>query len=287
MAVALQRFDKRITLLYPGGWRLAPSPFFHSQTFTMNHPQPPFPRPSQAPPAFHLLVKPTGAACNLDCAYCFFLDKEALYPHSKFRMTDEMLEEYIRQLIEAHQTDHVTIAWQGGEPTLMGLDFYRRSVELVEKYRRPGMEIMHSMQTNGVLLNDAWCEFFKENNFLIGISLDGPRYLHDIYRRDKGGGPTFDRVMRGVRCLQKHGVEFNVLVTVNRANADFPLEVYRFLRDEAGADWLQFIPISWSASTPTAAPSTNRGPRSQIARCSPSSSGVFSAPSSTNGSSTT
>jgi uncharacterized protein len=190
-----------------------------------------------------VLVKPTGAACNLDCAYCFFLDKEALYPNSKFRMSDELLESYIRQLIESHEADEVSIAWQGGEPTLMGLDFYRRSVELAEKYRRPGMEIRHSMQTNGTLLDDDWCAFFKENNFLIGISLDGPRELHDIYRRDKGGGPTFDRVMRGLRCLQKHEVEFNVLVTVNRVNGDFPLEVYRFLRDEAGVDWMQFIPI--------------------------------------------
>ena len=200
-------------------------------------------RPPGAPPAFHLLTKPTGAACNLDCAYCFFLDKEALYPNSRFRMSDELQEQYIRQLIESHQSDHVVIAWQGGEPTLMGLDFYRRSVVLAEKYRRPGMEILHTMQTNGTLLDDEWCAFFKENNFLIGISIDGPRELHDIYRRDKGGGPTFDKVMRGIRCLQKHGVDFNVLVTVNRANADFPLEVYRFLRDDAGADWMQFIPI--------------------------------------------
>jgi len=201
------------------------------------------PRPPQAPPAFHVLVKPTGAACNLDCAYCFFLDKEALYPNSKFRMSDELLESYIRQLIESHEADEVSIAWQGGEPTLMGLDFYRRAVVIAEKYRRPDMEIRHSMQTNGTLLDDDWCAFFKENNFLIGISLDGPRALHDIYRRDKGGGPTFDRVMRGLRCLQKHEVEFNVLVTVNRVNGDFPLEVYRFLRDEAGVDWMQFIPI--------------------------------------------
>jgi len=202
-----------------------------------------FPRPPQAPPAFHVLVKPTGAACNLDCAYCFFLDKEALYPNSKFRMSDELLETYIRQLIESHKTNEVALAWQGGEPTLMGLDFYRRAVALAEKYRQPGMEIKHSMQTNGTLLDDDWCTFFKENNFLIGISLDGPRALHDIYRRDKGGGPTFDRVMRGLRCLQKHGVDFNVLVAVNRVNADFPLDVYRFLRDEAGVDWIQFIPI--------------------------------------------
>ena len=186
-------------------------------------------RPPNAPPAFHLLAKPTGAICNLDCAYCFFLDKEVLYPGSKFRMSEPVLEQYVRQLIEAHQTNDVNIAWQGGEPTLMGLDFYRRVLVLVEKYRRPGMNFLHTMQTNGTLLNDEWAAFFKEHNFLIGISIDGPRVLHDAYRVDKGGKPTFDNVMRGLRLLQKHGVDFNVLTTVNRANADFPLEVYRFL----------------------------------------------------------
>lgn len=200
-------------------------------------------RPSGAPPAFHLLAKPTGAACNLDCAYCFFLDKEVLYPGSKFRMSDPMLEQYIRQLIESHQENEVNIAWQGGEPTLMGLDFYRRAMILVEKYRRPGMRFLHTMQTNGTLLDDEWCAFFKEHDFLIGISLDGPRPLHDVYRVDKGGRPTFDRVMRGLRLLQKHAVEYNVLTTVNHINADYPLEVYRFLRDEVGTTWMQFIPV--------------------------------------------
>ncbi len=201
------------------------------------------PRPSGAPPAFHLLAKPTGAACNLDCAYCFFLDKEVLYPGSKFRMSETMLEQYIRQLIESHQTDAVNIAWQGGEPTLMGLDFFRRAMALVEKYRRPGMTFLHTIQTNGTLLDDEWADFFKEHDFLIGISLDGPRQLHDIYRLDKGGKPTFDKVMRGLRLLQKYGVEYNVLTTINRVNADYPLDVYRFLRDDAGTTWMQFIPV--------------------------------------------
>jgi uncharacterized protein len=200
-------------------------------------------QPEQAPPAFHLLAKPTGAACNLDCAYCFFLDKEVFYPGSKFRMSEPVLEQYIRQLIESHQTKSVNIAWQGGEPTLMGLEFYRRAMALVEKYRRPSMTFLHTMQTNGTLLDDEWGEFFAQHNFLIGVSIDGPQPLHDIYREDKGGGPTFDKVMRGLRVLQKHGVDFNVLTTVNRVNADFPLEVYRFLRDEAGATWMQFIPV--------------------------------------------
>lgn len=199
--------------------------------------------PDNAPPAFHLLAKPSGAICNLDCAYCFFLDKEIFYPGSKFRMNDEVLEQYIRQLIESHQTNLVTIAWQGGEPTLMGLDFYRRVMLLVKKYRRPGMTFEHTMQTNGTLLNDEWCVFYKEHNFLIGISIDGPSQLHDIYRVDKGGAPTLKNVMRGLRLLQKHGVEYNVLTTVNRVNADYPLEVYRFLRDEVGTTWMQFIPV--------------------------------------------
>jgi uncharacterized protein len=201
------------------------------------------PLSEHAPPAFHLLAKPTGAACNLDCAYCFFLDKEVFYPGSQFRMSDSLLEQYIRQLIESHQTEIVNIAWQGGEPTLMGLDFFKRAIELAEKYRRPGMSFLHTLQTNGTLLNDEWAAFFKAHDFLIGISLDGPRELHDIYRLDKGGNPTFDRVMRGVRLLQKHAVEFNVLTAVNRVNGDYPLEVYRFLRDEVGADWMQFIPV--------------------------------------------
>ncbi len=198
---------------------------------------------TNAPPRIHVLAKPTGAACNLACAYCFFLDKELLYPGSRFRMSDEVLEAFIRQLIEAHGGNEVTVAWQGGEPTLMGLDFYRRAIELQKKHARPGMTFENTMQTNGTLLDDEWCEFFKENDYLIGISIDGPRHLHDTYRLDKGGGPTFDRVMRGLRLLQKHGVEHNILVAVNRTNADYPLEVYRFLRDEARTAWIQFIPV--------------------------------------------
>ena len=195
------------------------------------------------PPRIHILAKPSGATCNLACSYCFFLDKELLYPNSKFRMSDDVLENYIRQLIETHRSNQVTVAWQGGEPTLMGVDFYRRAIEYQEKYRRPGMTFENTMQTNGTLLNDEWCQFFKENNFLIGISIDGPRHLHDAHRVDKGGGPTFDKVMRGLRLLQKHGVEYNILVTVNRVTGDHPKEIYRFLRDEVGTSWIQFIPV--------------------------------------------
>jgi uncharacterized protein len=194
------------------------------------------------PPRIHVLAKPTGAICNLNCAYCFFLNKDRLYPGSHFRMSDAMLETYIRQLIEYHRSPQVTVSWQGGEPTLMGIDFYRRALGYQRRYKKPGMVFENTLQTNGTLLNDAWCEFFKEHNFLIGISIDGPRHLHDVYRRDKQGQPTFDQVMQGLRLLQKHGVEYNILVTVNRVNAGHPLEVYRFLRDEAGTDWIQFIP---------------------------------------------
>ncbi len=204
---------------------------------------PPLTMPKNAPPAFHILAKPTGAICNLNCQYCFFLTKEKLYPGSRFRMADDLLELYIRQLIESQQVPEVNVAWQGGEPTLMGLDFFRRSIELVERYRKPGQRILHSIQTNGTLLDDEWAAFFKQHNFLVGLSVDGPRELHDAYRVDKGGRPTFERVMRGVERLRAHGADFNILACVHAANADHPLDVYRFLRDEVGAQFVQFIPI--------------------------------------------
>ena len=198
---------------------------------------------AKAPPGFHLLVKPTGAICNLDCKYCFFLSKEMLYPGSRFRMADDLLETYIRQLLEAHRTPEVTIGWQGGEPTLMGLDFFKLSVEYVEKYKKPNQHVLHTMQTNGTKLDDAWGGFFKEHDFLIGLSIDGPREMHDAYRVNKGGSGTFDQVMHVLGILQKHGVEYNILTTVHAANADHPLELYRFLRDEVKTSFMQFIPI--------------------------------------------
>jgi len=199
--------------------------------------------PDSAPRAYHVLAKPTGAICNLDCKYCFFLSKEVIYPGSRFRMPDEVLEAYIQQLLTSHQVPEVTIAWQGGEPALMGLDFFRRSVELVERYRKPGQQVAYTMQTNGTLLDDEWCAFFKANNFLIGLSVDGPRQMHDTYRLDKGGQGTFDRVARGWELLARHQVDVNILCTVHAANADHPVEVYRFFRDELGARFIQFIPI--------------------------------------------
>jgi uncharacterized protein len=195
------------------------------------------------PPGFHVMLKPRGAICNLDCAYCYFLAKERLYPGSRFRMADELLVEYTKQYIASQHAPEVTFGWQGGEPTLMGLDFFRRALELQAEHRRPGTRIYNTLQTNATLLNDEWCRFFKEHSFLIGVSLDGPRELHDHYRYDKGGKPTFDRVMHGIELLRRHGVDFNILTTVHAANGAHPLEVYRFLRDEVGTRFIQFIPI--------------------------------------------
>ena len=227
---------------------------------------------NHAPPAFHLLAKPTGAICNLDCQYCFFLSKEELYPGSgpsgtrvRFRMTDKVLEAYIQQLLAAHRTPEVAVAWQGGEPTLMGLDFFRRSVELVEKHKKPDQTVAYTIQTNGTRLDDAWGAFFREHNFLVGLSVDGPQALHDAYRVDKGGAGSFDRVMAGWQVLRRHEVDVNILCTVHAANADHPLEVYRFFRDELGAKaepnaplFIQFIPIVERA-TPETLPEANRG----------------------------
>ena len=199
--------------------------------------------PGPMPRAFHLMTKPSGAICNLDCKYCYFLSKERLYPGSDFRMNPTLLEEYTRQYIAAQQVPEVTFAWQGGEPTLMGLDFFREAVSYQQKHKKPGMRIHNSFQTNGVLLDDDWAQFFRESDFLIGLSVDGPAHLHDAYRVDKGGQPTFARVMRGREVLQRNKVNFNVLCTVHAANADHPLEVYRYFRDELQVDFMQFIPI--------------------------------------------
>jgi len=214
--------------------------------------------PKNAPPAYHLLVKPTGAICNLDCKYCFFLSKEMLYPGSRFRMADELLETYIKQMLESQRVPEVALAWQGGEPTLMGLDFFKRSVELAQKHKRPDQRISHTMQTNGTKLDDEWCAFFKENDFLIGLSVDGPREIHDTYRVNKGGAGSFDQVKRGWEYLRKHEVEFNILCTVHAANADHPLEVYRYFRDELETNFIQFIPIIERA-TPDFLPLANVG----------------------------
>jgi uncharacterized protein len=203
----------------------------------------PEPRPRSTPPSFHVLTKPTGAVCNLDCTYCFFLSKEALYPGSEFRMSDETHEQYIRQLLESHTTERVTVAWQGGEPSLMGLDFFRTTLELVEKHRRPYQRIEHTLQTNGTKLDEEWASFFAEHRFLVGLSMDGPPDIHDAQRVDKGGRGTHAQVLRAARLLTEAGVEFNILCTVHALNGDRGVEVYRYFRDEVGAGFMQFIPI--------------------------------------------
>ncbi len=188
------------------------------------------------------MTKPIGPLCNLDCKYCFYLEKENLYPQtSDWRMPDDVLESYIRQYIEAQNAEVISFAWQGGEPTLLGVDYFRKVVELEKRYAN-GKRIKNAFQTNGILLDDRWGEFLAENRFLVGLSIDGPEELHDRYRVDKGGQPTFARVMRGLGYLKKHGVEFNTLTVVERHNSQHPLEVYRFLK-EVGSGFLQFIPI--------------------------------------------
>jgi uncharacterized protein len=210
------------------------------------------------PRPFHVLAKPTGAQCNLDCRYCFFLSKEELYPGSTFRMREEVLDAYIRQMLESQPVGEVVIAWQGGEPTLMGLEFFERSVACVARHRKPGQRVTHTIQTNGTRLDAAWCAFFKRHDFLVGLSLDGPRDMHDAYRVDKGGGGTFDLVMRGWELLRAGAVEVNILCTVHAANADHPIEAYRFFRDGLDARFIQFIPIVERA-TPQSLPLLGRG----------------------------
>jgi uncharacterized protein len=196
---------------------------------------------------FHVMTKPIGPLCNLDCKYCFYLEKEKLYPEhagAGFRMTDAVLERYISSYITAQPANvpEISFAWQGGEPTLLGVDFFRRVVELQKKYCPPHQRIVNALQTNGTLLDAEWCEFLRENNFLVGLSIDGPREMHDRYRVDKGNRPTFDKVMRGLELLKEHNVEFNTLTVVNRHNSKNPLEVYRFLKKH-GSGFMQFIPL--------------------------------------------
>jgi uncharacterized protein len=199
---------------------------------------------SESPiPAFHVMAKPTGSRCNLRCDYCFFLEKSALYPGSPERMTDGVADAFVRQTISAQQVPFVTLAWQGGEPTLMGLDFFRRALEVERDALPAGWQVERTIQTNGILLDDEWAAFLAENNVLVGLSIDGPRELHDAYRHDGAGRSVFDKVEAAARLLQKHGAEFNVLCTINAANATHPLDVYRYFRDELGARYLQFIPI--------------------------------------------
>lgn len=192
---------------------------------------------------FHTMVKPAGALCNLDCPYCFYLHKTDLLGHeTNARMSDELLEQHIRQYIEANTGDEVVFSWQGGEPTVMGLPFFQKVVQLQALHARPGQRIENDLQTNGTLIDASWVAFLKEHRFMVGLSIDGPRALHDKYRYTKGGGPTFDKVMNAARRLRDADVPFAALCVVNRDVARDPLAVWRFLVDEVGTWRIQFTP---------------------------------------------
>ena len=220
---------------------------------------------SAAQRRFHVMAKPAGSTCNLDCKYCFYLSKETL-PNGPAtgQMSDETLELFVQQYIQGVTGPEVVFSWQGGEPTLRGIDFFRRVVALQKKYAKPDQRIENDLQTNGVLLDEEWAAFLKENRFLVGLSIDGPRDLHDKYRVNKGGAPTFDKVMAAANLLRKHGIRFNTLTCVHRFNGSRPLDVYRFLRRELDSTYIQFIPIVEPKDFETAAPQAREQSRLPI-----------------------
>ncbi len=192
---------------------------------------------------FQVFVKPVGALCNLDCHYCYYLKKEHLYPEGEtFQMTDETLEDYIVQHIDASPEAVIRFSWHGGEPTVLGLDYFRRVVALQRKHRPQDRSIVNGIQTNGTLLDEEWCRFFAREGFAVGLSLDGPPEMHDLYRVTKDQKPTHDRTMRGYELLQKHGVYTDILCVVNAHNVQFPLQVYRFFK-QINAQYITFLPL--------------------------------------------
>lgn len=193
------------------------------------------------PMAFNMMIKPAGSLCNLDCAYCYYLDKAEIYGGREPVMSDEMLEVVVREYIQANDVPDVTFNWHGGEPLVLGLDFYRKAVALQKKYA-DGKNVYNTLQTNGTLVTDDFASFFRDNQFLIGISLDGPQDIHDKFRKDKGGAPTFEKVIRGLEKLYRHGVEYNTMSTINKASEGRGLEVYRFLKS-VGSRYMQFMPV--------------------------------------------
>jgi len=193
------------------------------------------------PQAFMTMLKPAGSTCNLDCTYCYYLDKALQYGGKEAVMSDELLETYIRQYIEANEVDTVNFCWHGGEPTLLGVDYYRKAVALQKKYAG-GKKIANTIQTNGTMLDTKWCDFFAENEFLVGLSLDGPRDIHDAFRMTKGRAATYKTVMRAARMMRSAGVEFNTLSVVSRLCEKRGAEIYRFFRDEVGSRYMQFLP---------------------------------------------
>lgn len=199
----------------------------------------PFARP------LYVMTKPVSSMCNLNCEYCYYLEKANIYRNedkaARFTMSDELLERFIREYIESQTMPQVLFSWHGGEALMRPLSFYKRVMELQRRYAR-GMQIDNSIQTNGTLLTDEWCEFFRENGWLVGVSIDGPQEFHDEYRRNKMGQPSFRKVMQGINLLKKHGVEWNALAVVNDYNADYPLEFYNFFK-EIECHYIQFTPI--------------------------------------------
>ena len=190
----------------------------------------------------YIMLKPAGAHCNLACKYCYYLEKNKLYPTAqRHLMSDEMLEQFTREYIEAQTMNQVLFTWHGGEPLLRSIDFYRKALSLQQKYAG-GRRIDNVIQTNGTLLTDEWCEFFAQNHWLVGISIDGPQPDHDHYRLTAAGKPSWKKVMQGIKLLKKHGVEWNAMAVVNAYNANHPLEFYRFFK-ENGCQFLQFTPI--------------------------------------------
>lgn len=215
------------------------------------------------PMAFNLMVKPAGSLCNLDCAYCYYLDKADIYGRREPRMNLDMLEVFVREYIAANDVPEVTFNWHGGEPMVMGLDFYRKAVELERKYA-DGKTVHNTIQTNGTLLTPEWCSFLRDNNFLVGVSIDGPRDIHDRYRKDKGGVPTFDKVIRGIEMMYRSGVQYNTMTTVSKAGEGRGLEVYSFLKS-IGSRFMQFMPVVEHVRYPlTAAGKVNKGARPHI-----------------------
>ncbi len=204
---------------------------------------------------FHVMAKPAGSSCNFDCKYCFYLSKETLRNGpGTGQMSEDTLEVFIKQYIEGMTGPQLVFSWQGGEPTLRGLDFYRRVVALQKKYAKANQRIENDLQTNGVLLDEEWAKFLKEHRFLVGLSVDGPRELHDQFRVNTGGAPTFDKVMAAAKLLRNFGVPFNTLTCVHRLNASRPRDVYRFLRSELNSTYIQFIPIVQLKEFETTAP---------------------------------
>lgn len=193
------------------------------------------------PASFNIMLKPAGSSCNLNCKYCYYLDKAEIYGGREPVMSERMLESVVREYIAVNDVPEVTFNWHGGEPLLLGMDFYRKALEFEQKYSN-GKKINNTIQTNGVLIDRTWAEFFREHRFLVGVSIDGPREVHDRYRKDKGGLPTFDRVLRGLELLRACGVEFNTMSTINKASEGKGLEVYRFLK-AAGTRYMQFMPV--------------------------------------------